>query len=53
MHFQELPLTWDLSKRRTLLNVFFISQFSYYALAGMFHSRGKTNKINRIYERYL
>ena len=53
MHFQEWPLTWNVSKRRILLNVFFISQFSYYALAWLFHSRGKTNKINRIYERYL
>ena len=31
----------DLSKRRILLNAFFISQFSYCPLVWMFHSRGK------------
>ena len=41
----------DLPKRRILLNVFFISQFSYCPLVRMFHSRGKNNKINRIHER--
>ena len=34
----------DLSKRRILLNAFFISHFSYCPLAWMFHSRGKNNK---------
>ena len=43
----------DLSKRRILLNAFFISQFSYCPLVWMFHSRGKNNKINRIHERCL
>ena len=43
----------DLSKWRILLNAFFISQFSYYKLAWMFHSRGKNNKINLIHERRL
>ena len=43
----------DLSKRRTLLNAFFISQFSYYPLVWMFHRRWKNNKINRIHERCL
>ena len=43
----------DLSKRRILLNAFFISQLSYYPLVRMFHSRGKNNKINRIQERWL
>ena len=42
----------DLSKRRILLNAFFISQFSYCPLVWMFHSRGK-NKINQIHERCL
>ena len=43
----------DLSKRRILLNPFFISQFSYCPSIWMFHSRGKINKINRIHERCL
>ena len=43
----------DLSKRRILLNAFFISQFSYYPLVWMFHSRVKNNEINRIHERCL
>ena len=43
----------DLSKRRVLLNAFFISQFSYCPLVWMFYSFGKNNKINRIHERCL
>ena len=43
----------DLSKRRMLLNAFFILQFSYCPLVWMFHSRGINNKINRIHERCL
>ena len=43
----------DLSKRRILLNAFFISQFRYCTLVWMFHSSGKNNKINRIHERCL
>ena len=43
----------DLSKRRILLNAFFISQFSYCPLVWMFHGRGKNNKVNRIHERGL
>ena len=43
----------DLSKRRILLHVFFISQFSYCPLVWIYHSRGKNNKINRIHERCL
>ena len=44
----------DLSKRRILLNAFFISQFIYCPLlVKMFHSRGKNNKINQIHERCL
>ena len=43
----------DVSKRRILLNAFFILQFSYCPLVWMFHSRRKNNKINRIHERCL
>ena len=43
----------DLSKRRILLNAFFIAQFSYCPLVWMFHSRGKNNNMNRINERCL
>ena len=43
----------DLSKRRILLNAFFISQFSYCPLVWMFHNRGKNDKINQIHERCL
>ena len=43
----------DLSKRRILRNAFFISQFSYCSLVWMFHSRVKSNEINRIHERCL
>ena len=43
----------DLSKRRILLNAFFISQFSHCPLVWMFRSRGKNNKINQIHEKWL
>ena len=43
----------DLSKRRILLNAFFISQFSYCPLVWRIHSHGKNNKISQIHERYL
>ena len=43
----------DLSKRRILLNAFFISQFSYCPLVWMFHNREKNDKINQIHERCL
>ena len=43
----------DLSKQCVLLNAFSISQLSYCALAWMFYSREKNDKINRIYERWL
>ena len=43
-----------LKKRRILLmNAFFDSQFIYYPLIWMFHSRNLRNKINRLHERYL
>ena len=40
-------------KRRTIMNVFFNSQFSYCPLIWMFHSRVINNKINRLHERCL
>ena len=41
------------SKRRTLMNAFFRSQFSYCSLMWMCHSRTLNNKINRVHERCL
>ena len=35
------------------MNAFFDSQFIYYPLIWMFHSRNLRNKINRLHERYL
>ena len=43
----------NITKRRTLLKKFFISQFNYCPLIWMCHSRTKNNKINRLYERCL
>ena len=43
----------NITKRRTLLNTFFISQFNYCLLTWMCHSRAKNNKINRLNERCL
>ena len=48
-----VTLYMDLSKRRILLNAFFISQFIHCPLVWMFHSGGKNNKINQIHERWL
>ena len=48
-----VTLYMDLSKQCVLLNAFSISQLSYCALAWMFYSREKNDKINRIYERWL
>ena len=42
-----------LSKKRTLINAFFNSQFSYCPLISMFHSRENNNKINKLDERCL
>ena len=42
-----------LSKKRTLMNAFFNSQFNYCPLIWMCHSRENNNKINRLHERYL
>ena len=43
----------NITKRCTLLNTFFISQFNYCLLTWMCHSRAKNNKINRLTERSL
>ena len=42
-----------LNKRRNLMKAVITSQFSYYPLIWMFHSRKLNNKINRIHERAL
>ena len=41
----------SLEKRRTLMKAFIESQFNYFPLIWMFHSRTLNNKINRIHER--
>ena len=43
----------NITKRLSLLNTFFMSQFNYCPLAWMYHSRTKYNKINCLHERYL
>ena len=43
----------DLNKRSNLMKSFITSQFSYYPLIWMFHSRNLNNKIKRIHERAL
>ena len=43
----------SLEKRRTLMKAFTESQFNYYPLIWMLHSRTLNNKINRIHERAL
>ena len=43
----------SLSKKRTLINAFFNSQFNYCPLICMCHSRENKNKINRLHERCL
>ena len=43
----------DEGKRRLIMNPFFNSQFKYFPLALMFHSRKSNNKINRLHERCL
>ena len=40
-------------KKRTLMNAFFTSQFSYCPLVWMFHSRTNNSKTNRLHERCL
>ena len=41
----------SLIKQRSLLNAFFVSQFSYCALAWMYHSRTLNNRINKSHEK--
>ena len=48
MRFQELPLTWTFQNY-----IYCYSPVSYCPLVWMFHSRGESNKVNRIYERCL
>ena len=43
----------SLSKKKILMNPFFLSQFSYCPLIWMFHSRTMNNKINRLHERCM
>ena len=43
----------DLSKRKCLMKAFVTSQFNYYPLIWIFHSRELNNCINRIHERAL
>ena len=43
----------DIHKRKTLMNSFFLSQFSYCPLIWMFHSRSLNNRINTLHERSL
>ena len=43
----------NITKRRSLLNTFFMLQFNYCPLTWMWHSRAKNNKINRLHERCL
>ena len=47
-----IPYT-NITKRRTLLNTFCISQFNYCPLTWMCHSRAKNKNINRLHERCL
>ena len=41
------------TKLKIIMNAFISSQFGYYPLVWMFHSRRLNNRINRIYERAL
>ena len=43
----------SLNKRRVLMKTFVESQFNYYLLIWMFHSRRLNNKINNVHERAL
>ena len=43
----------DIEKRRMIMKAFVTSQFSYFPLIWMFHSRVSNNKINTIHERSL
>ena len=43
----------DISKKRSIMNAFILSQFSYCPLIWMFHSRKFNHRINKIHERAL
>ena len=43
----------SLTKKRSLLNAFFVSQFSYFPLVWMCHSRTLNNRMNKLHERCL
>ena len=43
----------NLSKRKILVNAFFVSQFKYCPLRWMCHSRTKKRKIDKLHERCL
>ena len=43
----------DISKKRSILNAFILSQFSYFPLVWMFHSRKLNHRIYEIHERAL
>ena len=43
----------SLTKKRTLMNAFFNSQFNYCSLTWMCHSHENNDKINRLHERCL
>ena len=43
----------DISKKRSIMNAFIFSQFSYCPLIGMFHSRKINYRINKIHDRAL
>ena len=48
-----ISIYMDMEKRRTLMNSFFLSQYSYCPLIWMFHSRTLNNRINKLHERCL
>ena len=43
----------DISKTRSIMNAFILSQFPYCPLICMFHSRKRSHRINKIHERAL
>ena len=51
--FARVTSGMSLSKKRTLMNAFFNSQFKYCVLIWMCHSCENSNKINRLHERCL
>ena len=48
-----LPIDLRLEKRGIVMKTFIESQFNYYPLIWMFHSRTINNKVNRLHERAL